>query len=124
MLIDHEIPDDPTAIYHMAICQHELKQFTQAHEALRWGQLQSLLRRSKGLTDVVIENDPGNIEAKMRLANVLEDTGKKVEALELVSEGETRLDEGVQYSHGDSHPRSGAPRQGETRACASPESRR
>ncbi|WWD21507.1 hypothetical protein CI109_105993 [Kwoniella shandongensis] len=65
-----DLPDDPAHIYAIGLCQHQLKNFQEAHEALQW----------------VVSNDPENIQARLRLANVLEDMGRKNEALELVSD--------------------------------------
>ncbi|OCF32590.1 hypothetical protein I317_00359 [Kwoniella heveanensis CBS 569] len=65
-----EIDDTPSQIYAVGICQHQLKNHSQARDALQW----------------VMENDPENINARLRLANVLEDMGHKAEALDLVSE--------------------------------------
>jgi hypothetical protein len=42
------------------------------------------------LSNTVVEVKPDHLEAKLRLANVLEDMGQKTEALELVSEGELK----------------------------------
>nr|XP_019047149.1 hypothetical protein I302_03756 [Kwoniella bestiolae CBS 10118]OCF26079.1 hypothetical protein I302_03756 [Kwoniella bestiolae CBS 10118] len=57
-------------VYNVGICHHQLKDLQQAQEALSW----------------VVENAPDNIAARLRLANVLEDMGRKAEALELVSD--------------------------------------
>ncbi|KAK8847416.1 hypothetical protein IAR55_005274 [Kwoniella newhampshirensis] len=65
-----DLPDDPAHIYAIGLCQHHLKNLPEAHEALQW----------------VVSNDPENIQARLRLANVLEDMGRKNEALELVSD--------------------------------------
>ncbi|WVQ98069.1 hypothetical protein IAU59_005191 [Kwoniella sp. CBS 9459] len=65
-----EIYDTPTQVYAVGVCHHQLKNLQQARDALQW----------------VMENDPENINARLRLANVLEDMGHKAEALDLVSE--------------------------------------
>ncbi|WVF69789.1 hypothetical protein IAT40_004568 [Kwoniella sp. CBS 6097] len=65
-----EIYDTPSQIYAVGVCHHQLKNMQQARDALQW----------------VMENDPENINARLRLANVLEDMGHKAEALDLVSE--------------------------------------
>jgi general transcription factor 3C polypeptide 3 (transcription factor C subunit 4) len=41
---------------------------------------------------IVVGQQPDNLEARLRLANVLDDTGHKAEALEIVSEGDRSLD--------------------------------
>jgi general transcription factor 3C polypeptide 3 (transcription factor C subunit 4) len=40
----------------------------------------------------VVSQQPDNLEARLRLANVLDDTGHKAEALEIVSEGSSAPD--------------------------------
>lgn len=37
---------------------------------------------------IVVSADPENLEVKLRMATVLEDMGRRAEALEMVSEGE------------------------------------
>ncbi|WWC67957.1 uncharacterized protein I206_101876 [Kwoniella pini CBS 10737] len=65
-----ELPDSTEEVYNVGICHHHLKDLHQAEEALKW----------------VVDNSPDNINARLRLANVLEDMGRKAEALELVSD--------------------------------------
>jgi hypothetical protein len=40
---------------------------------------------------VVVAEDPDHLEARLRLANVLEETGEKAEALEIVTDGKSAL---------------------------------
>nr|XP_018265461.1 uncharacterized protein I303_01827 [Kwoniella dejecticola CBS 10117]OBR87619.1 hypothetical protein I303_01827 [Kwoniella dejecticola CBS 10117] len=65
-----ELPDSTDEVYNIGICHYHLKDYQQAEEALKW----------------VVDNSPDNINARLRLANVLEDMGRKAEALELVSD--------------------------------------
>lgn len=39
----------------------------------------------------VVENEPDNAEARLKLAKVLEEQGKKTEALEIVGDGRSQL---------------------------------
>ena len=41
---------------------------------------------------IVVAEDPDHLEARLRLANVLEETGEKAEALEIVTDGMLPLD--------------------------------
>ncbi|WRT64759.1 uncharacterized protein IL334_001693 [Kwoniella shivajii] len=65
-----ELLDTPEEVYHVGICHHNLKNLHEAQEALQW----------------VVTSEPDHINARLRLANVLEDMGRKAEALELVSD--------------------------------------
>ncbi|WWC86899.1 uncharacterized protein L201_001778 [Kwoniella dendrophila CBS 6074] len=65
-----ELPDSIDEVYNVGICHHQLRDLHSAQEALQW----------------VVSNAPDNINARLRLANVLEDMGKKAEALDLVSD--------------------------------------
>ncbi|OCF58798.1 hypothetical protein L486_03288 [Kwoniella mangroviensis CBS 10435] len=65
-----ELPDSTDEVYNVGICHHQLRDLQQAQDALQW----------------VVDNAPDNIAARLRLANVLEDMGKKSEALDLVSD--------------------------------------
>jgi hypothetical protein len=40
---------------------------------------------------IVVAEDPDHLEARLRLANVLEETGDKAEALEIVTDGKSAL---------------------------------
>lgn len=84
-----EISDDPETIYHIGVCHHQTKDLSQAVDALRWGSSTFIPCPPRGVKadGVVAKNDPGNLEARLRLATVLEEQGNKAEALEIVSEG-------------------------------------
>jgi hypothetical protein len=43
--------------------------------------------KEESADNVVAAEDPDHLEARLRLANVLEDQGKKAEALEIVTDG-------------------------------------
>jgi hypothetical protein len=40
---------------------------------------------------IVVAEDPDHLEARLRLANVLEEDGQKAEALEIVTDGKSAL---------------------------------
>ncbi|KIY33595.1 general transcription factor 3C polypeptide 3 (transcription factor C subunit 4) [Cryptococcus gattii E566] len=65
-----ELPDDPPLIYKIGVCQWKMGDLEEALEALQW----------------VASEVPDNLEAKLRIANVLEDMGRKAEALDIVTE--------------------------------------
>jgi hypothetical protein len=60
---------------------------------------------------VVVAEDPDHLEARLRLANVLEETGDKAEALEIVTDGMPTLQmTTVQTEVDDSPPSSSSTR--------------
>jgi general transcription factor 3C polypeptide 3 (transcription factor C subunit 4) len=69
-------------IYGIALCHLNLKDLPQAQEAFQWGRF-CWIRLM-----LVVDVQPENLEARLKLANVLEDMGQRSEALEMVSEGE------------------------------------
>lgn len=83
VLHDRDLEDEPDVIFKLAVCQHQLKRNAEAHESLKW----------------VVEASPANVEARLELASVLEDMGKRTEALEIVSEGKLRPVCGANSSH-------------------------
>lgn len=68
-----QIEDTPQVIYALGVCLHQTGKPDQAVEYLRW----------------VINEDEDHLEARLRLANVLEEQGHKAEALEIVTEGQS-----------------------------------
>ncbi|KAK4684844.1 general transcription factor 3C polypeptide 3 (transcription factor C subunit 4), partial [Tremellales sp. Uapishka_1] len=70
-----EIPDDPELVYSIGVCQYGMKEYTQAIESLRWGPSIAFVSKAEG-----------NAEARLKLAAILEETGHKAEALEIVTE--------------------------------------
>jgi general transcription factor 3C polypeptide 3 (transcription factor C subunit 4) len=71
----------------MGICHQHLKDNAAALEALRWGESNSgSYCVLPVLINIVVSVQPDNLDARLRLANVLEDSGHKAEALDMVSE--------------------------------------
>ncbi|WVN89418.1 uncharacterized protein L203_104641 [Cryptococcus depauperatus CBS 7841] len=65
-----ELPDDSKLIHKIGVCQWKLGDLDEALEALEW----------------VANVDPENFEAKLKMASVLEDLGRKAEALDIITE--------------------------------------
>ncbi|KLT39056.1 TPR-like protein [Cutaneotrichosporon oleaginosum] len=76
---DTDFDEDPRVVYKMGICLHQLKRYTEAHESLEWA----------------VDHLPHDSEVLLAFAAVLEDMGRKTEALEIVA----RV-----LQHGDSLP--------------------
>ncbi|ORX38805.1 hypothetical protein BD324DRAFT_655212, partial [Kockovaella imperatae] len=64
------IPDSSALIYAIGICHQGLKEYPGALEAFQW----------------VATEDEENLEARVRMANVLDELGRKAEALEVITE--------------------------------------
>ncbi|GMK54381.1 hypothetical protein CspeluHIS016_0109670 [Cutaneotrichosporon spelunceum] len=66
---DPDFNEDPKVVYKMGICLHQLKRFSEAHESLEWA----------------VSVMPDDSEVLLAFAGVLEDMGRKTEALEMVA---------------------------------------
>lgn len=89
-----KIPDDPSHIYAIGICHQQMKDYSQALEALRWGE-PYVSELAYAYNNPVVSVDEENLEARLRLANILEETGQKGEALEIVTQGMAELSRSV-----------------------------
>lgn len=80
--LNAQVDDEPSIIFKLGLCQHNLQRYEPALESLRWG----MCLRMDQAHSPVVEMEKSNTEARMALARVLEDMGQKDEAYEIVTE--------------------------------------
>lgn len=78
---DPDFNEDPMVVYKMGVCLHQLKRFSEAHESLEWGENENEMS-----TDLsAVDHLPNDSEVLLAFAGVLEDMGRKTEALAMVA---------------------------------------